>query len=64
VVGVDPDQPSLNLGGEAMSFTDVLRPQGRPEAILARVGQEQPFRLLLSHPSLFNHVLREKRRSN
>ena len=34
---IDPDQPGLDLGGEAVGFTDVLCPQACPETILARI---------------------------
>lgn len=52
VMGVDPYQSSLNLSSEAMGSTNVLRPQGCSEAILARVGQKQAFGFLLSHYQL------------
>jgi len=47
VMGVDPNQSSLNLCGEAMGSTDVLCPQARSKTILACVGQKQAFRFLL-----------------
>lgn len=40
VVVVDPNQSGLDLSSEAMSYTDILCPQGCSEAILARVGQK------------------------
>lgn len=60
VMGVDPNQSSLNLGSETMGFADVLRPQACTEAILARVGQKQAFSFLLSLPFSISRVLRKK----
>lgn len=54
VMGVYPNQSSLNLCGEAMGFTDILRPQACSEAILAGVGQKQTFRFLLVHQSFIS----------
>ena len=60
VMGVDPDQSSLNFCGEAMGFTNVLRPQARSEAILTRIGQKQAFRFLLVHQLLTSRVRKEQ----
>jgi hypothetical protein len=60
VMGVYPNQPSLDLGGEAMGFTDVLRPQAGSKAILARVGQKQAFRFLLIHKLSVSRVPKEE----
>ena len=58
VVGVYPDQASLDLCGKAMGFTDILRPQTRSETVLARVGQKQTFRFFLLHQSSISWVSR------
>ena len=56
VVCVYPNQPSFDLSCKAVGSTDVLCPQTRSEAILARVSQKQAFRFLLFHQLSINRV--------
>jgi len=60
VMGVYPNQTSLDLSGEAVGPTDVLCPKACPEAILARVGQKQAFGFFLFHQLSISCVSRRK----
>jgi len=59
VMGVYPNQTSLNFSGKAMGSTNVLCPQASSEAVLARVGQKQALGFLLFRRSLISRVQRK-----